>query len=114
MTGAVDAQVAAYWRDNHDIGHRIETQWPRLRHDLDGKVHVVVGTADSYYLDGAVHDLKTAFRKVGGRAEFIYVPGASCSINEVHARDGDRNAYYREMARAVYVVARPSKVIGER
>jgi dienelactone hydrolase len=74
----------------------------------------VVGTADSYYLDGAVHDLKTAFRKVGGRAEFIYVPGASHSINEVHARDGDRNAYYREMARAVYVVARPSKAMRER
>lgn len=114
VTGAVDAQVAAYWRDNYDIGHRIETQWPRLRHDLEGKVHVVVGTADSYYLDGAVHDLEAAFRKVGGRAEFIYVSGASHSINEVYARDGDRNAYYREMAQAMYAVARPAGATGGR
>lgn len=108
VTGAIDPDVAAYWRDHYDIGHRIETDWSRLRHDLDGKVHVAVGTADSYYLDGAVHRLEAAFRKVGGRADFLYVPGASHSINEVYARDGDRNAYYREMAQGMYAVARPA------
>lgn len=69
-TGAVDPAVAAYWRRRYDIGHRIEADWPSLGRYLDGKVHVVVGTADSYYLDGSVCRLDAAFRKVGGRADF--------------------------------------------
>jgi len=106
-SGAVDPAVVAYWRDNYDIGHRIETQWPRLKKDLDGKLHVTVGTADSYFLDGSVHRLEAAFRKVGGRAEFTYVPNATHSMAQLYARSGDRNALYKDIANAMYAVARP-------
>lgn len=106
-SGTVDPVIAAYWRDHYDIGHRIEADWPQLKHDLDGKVHLRVGTADSYYLDGAVHRLEAAFRKVGGQADFTYVPGATHSIAEIYARDGDRNAYWRDMTNAMYAIARP-------
>jgi hypothetical protein len=108
-TGAVDPVVMAYWRDNFDIGHRIETDWPRLKHDLDGKVHVRVGTVDSYYLDGAVHRLDAAFRKVGGRAEFTYVPEATHAMTDLYARGQDRNALWKDMANAMYAIARPRK-----
>src|SRR5690606_35116444 len=40
-TGVVDPQVAAYWRDNYDISHRIVTRWDTLAPDLDGKVHLI-------------------------------------------------------------------------
>ena len=105
-SGAVDPAVVAYWRDHFDIGHRIETDWPRLRKDLDGKLHLTVGTADSYYLDGAVHKLEAAFRKVGGRADFTYVAGASHSMREVYARDGDRTALWKDMTNAMSAIAR--------
>lgn len=109
QSGAVDPTVAAYWRDHSDIARRIEDDWPRLKPDLDGKIHVTVGTADSFYLDGAVHRLEAAFRKVGGRAAFTYVPGASHSMSEVYARGDDRNALWKAMTSAMMAVARPAQ-----
>lgn len=111
-TGAVDPAVAAYWRAHYDIGHRIEADWPRLGKYLNGKIHVVVGTADSYYLDGPVRRLDAAFRKVGGRADFRYVPGATHSMAMLYAQDADRNALWKEMSRAMYAVARPGQIWG--
>ncbi|WP_238538969.1 esterase family protein [Novosphingobium sp. AP12] len=108
ITGAVDPAVVAYWRSHYDIAYRIERDWHRLRKDLDGKVHVSVGTADSNYLDGSVRRLEAAYDKVGGHADFTYVPGATHSMNQVYARDGDRNGLWVEMARAMFVIARPS------
>jgi uncharacterized protein (DUF2141 family) len=108
VTGAVDPAVAAYWRDHYDIGHKIRHDWKHLRHDLDGKVHVTVGSADSMYLDGSVRRLDAAFRAVGGRADFTYVPHATHSMTEVYARDGDRSALWKEITRAMLAIARPA------
>jgi hypothetical protein len=108
-SGAVDPAVVGYWRDHYDIGHRIETDWPRLRKDLDGKLHLTVGTVDSYYLDGSARQLEAVFRKVGGRADFTFVPDATHSMAELYAREGDRNALYKDIAKAMYAVARPRK-----
>ena len=57
-TGAVDPTVVAYWRDNYDIAYRLQRDWPAVRKDLDGKIHVIVGTADTFHLDGAAHKLQ--------------------------------------------------------
>ena len=46
-TGRVDPAVAAYWREHYDIAHRLRTSWPALKNDLDGKIHVIVGDADT-------------------------------------------------------------------
>lgn len=113
-TGAINPAVAAYWRNRYDIARRIEVDWPRLASDLDGKIHVVVGTADSYFLDGPVHRLDAAFRRIGGRAEFRYVPGATHAVATLYAKDGDRNALWKEMAREMYAVARPVAKAGGR
>lgn len=106
-TGAVDPSVTAYWRDHFDIGHLIETEWPRLRNDLDGKVHLTVGTADSYYLDGSARRLEAAFRRVGARADFTFVSNATHGVNDLYARNGDRTALWKEMTNAMYALARP-------
>lgn len=108
VTGAVDPDVMAYWRRHYDIAYRIEHDWPRLRKHLDGKLHVSVGTADSHYLDGSVRLLDAAVGKVGGQADFTYVPGATHSMNAVYTRGGDRNGLWVEMTRAMLAIARPS------
>lgn len=110
-TGNVDPAVAAYWRGNYDIGQQIRSAWPRLRHDLDGKVHVRVGTADSFFLDGPVHRLEAAFREVGGRAEFHFVPGATHSQRDLYSQGGDRAAFWKEMTAAMYRIARPERSV---
>ena len=73
-SGAVDPAVARYWRDHFDIAWRVTRDAAALKPDLDGKVHVFVGTADTFYLDGAAHRLEEAFHAAGLRAEFRFVP----------------------------------------
>lgn len=107
VTGDIDPAVATYWREHYDLGHTIETNWPRLKKSLDGKLHVAVGTVDSYFLDGSVRRFEAAISAVGGRADFTYVPGASHSMSEVYAHGGDRNALWKEMTARMYSIARP-------
>jgi hypothetical protein len=92
-----------------DIGHLIETEWPRLKRDVDGKVHLTIGTADSYYLDGSARRLEAAFRKVSGHADFTFVPNATQGVDSLYTRDGDRGALYKDMTNAMYAVARPQQ-----
>jgi hypothetical protein len=53
-TGAIDPQVAAYWREHYDLSHILARDWATLGPKLQGKLRVNVGTLDTFYLDGAV------------------------------------------------------------
>lgn len=112
-TGAVDPAVAAYWREHYDIVRKLQAEWPHRRGHLVGKLHVIVGDADSYYLDGPVHRLDAALRRLGGRADIRFVPGATHSMAQLYARAGDRNALWKEMTRAMYAAARPGETWDE-
>jgi len=53
--GDIDKSVAAYWRDHYDLTHIIQRDWPKLGTKLAGKIHIYVGSADTYYLNNAVY-----------------------------------------------------------
>ncbi len=53
-TGVIDHDVAAYWRDHYDLRYILERDWKTLGPLLVGKLHITVGTRDTYYLDNAV------------------------------------------------------------
>lgn len=108
-TGAVDPAVAVYWHDHYDVSHLIATNWPALRPSLDGKLHVVVGTADSLFLDGSVRRLEAAIKAVGGKTDFTYVLGASHHMNEVYAQGTDRNALWKAMTAQMSAIAHPER-----
>ncbi len=55
VTGEIDPEVAAYWREHYDLSHIIERDWAKLGPDLAGKIHIYVGTGDTYYLTDAVY-----------------------------------------------------------
>lgn len=55
VTGDIDPGVAAYWRDHYDLTHIIQRDWTRLGPKLQGKIHIYVGSADTYYLNDAVY-----------------------------------------------------------
>lgn len=59
-TGVINHEVAAYWREHYDLTAILERDWKTLGPKLQGKLHVTVGTADTYYLDGAVHLMQHA------------------------------------------------------
>lgn len=78
-TGAIDTQVAAYWKEHFDLRHILETRWATLGPKVTNKLHVYIGENDSYYLDDAVHLLddflkKATDPKFGG--EVVYQPRA--------------------------------------
>ena len=55
MTGEIDHEVAAYWRENYDLGHILKRDWTTLGPKLRGKLHIYVGDMDNYYLNNAVY-----------------------------------------------------------
>jgi hypothetical protein len=55
VTGEIDPKVAAYWREHYDLSHIIERDWAKLGPDLAGKIHIYVGSGDTYYLNDAVY-----------------------------------------------------------
>ena len=71
-TGAIDAEVAKTW-ERYDIRLVLENNWKTLAPKLAGKLHVWTGSADTFYLEGAVMRLEGVAGTAGqrrGRRDF--------------------------------------------
>jgi pimeloyl-ACP methyl ester carboxylesterase len=108
-TGAVDADVVAYWRDHYDIAYRLQQHWPELKPDLDGKIHLIIGTADTFYLDGPAHRLKAVLDGLHAKSDFRFVPGKT-HMN-LYMNGDDRIALLKQIAWEMYAVARPGSTL---
>jgi hypothetical protein len=53
-TGAIDHDVADYWREHYDLSYIMRRDWAWRGPKLVGKIHLTVGTADQWYLANAV------------------------------------------------------------
>jgi S-formylglutathione hydrolase FrmB len=104
-TGKVDPAVVAYWHDNYDVANIITRDAAALRRDLNGKIHLTVGTADTFYLDGPAHLLEAAMAKVRIKASFTYLPDKTHF--DLYVRGADKMALMKDNAWAMYAVARP-------
>lgn len=105
ITGAIDPAVVSYWREHFDIARAIAAQPAAAKLKLDGKIRLVVGDADTFYLDGSAHRLQEAMTAAGVAAEFRFLPGKT--HYDIWERDGDPVAELKDMARSMYAVARP-------
>lgn len=74
-TGRIDPEVAKAWR-KHDIRLVLDENWPHLGPKLQGKLHVITGELDTFYLEGAVKLLAEDLRRLASDAEVEIVPGA--------------------------------------
>lgn len=73
-TGLVDPEVVEGWR-RYDIRDKVEREWSTIGPKLAGKVTVIMGCEDSFYLEGAARRLKRTLRRLGSDARVIMVPG---------------------------------------
>lgn len=105
-TGAVDPAVVAYWHDHYDIAHRVQANWPSVKPDLDGKIHLIVGTADTFYLDGAAHKLKAVLDGLGATSDIRFLPGKTHF--DLYAQGNDRSALLKQISWEMYAIARPA------
>ncbi len=93
-------------RAHYDIVARLQRDWPVLKPDLDGKIHVYVGTADTFYLDGAAHRLDTALKALGAKAEVHFVPDRTHF--DLYKTGEDPRGLLLQIAREMYATARPA------
>jgi S-formylglutathione hydrolase FrmB len=73
-TGAINSDVADSWR-KYDISLILQENWKTLGPKLKGKVHVWIGTIDTFRLEGATTLLKEELAKLGSDADILLVEG---------------------------------------
>jgi Putative esterase len=64
LTGEIDPAVAAYWREHYDLSHILERDWDTLGPKLAGKIHIYVGSADTYFLNNAVYYIEDVLKRM--------------------------------------------------
>ena len=74
-TGEIDPATAAYWKEHYDLSAILQKNWVTLGPKLEGKIHVYVGSADTYFLNDGVYYLEdvlnaTANPPYGGEVKY--------------------------------------------
>jgi hypothetical protein len=107
QTGEIDHKTAAYWHDHYDLNAILQRDWNTLGPKLQGKLHLYVGSDDTYFLNDAVYLMEDFLKTTG-------TPGHGVSYNgEVeygpraeHCWNGDPelpNAYSRLHYNTMYL-----------
>jgi len=73
-TGVIDKAVAKAWV-KYDITQVVKEAWPRLREPLKGKVHVYMGTIDTFRLEGALYLFAADMKKLGADFDIVFAEG---------------------------------------
>ena len=106
-TGAVDPAVVAYWGEHYDLAHIVTSDWTKRGPYLHGKIHVFVGTADTFYLDGAAHKFESVLKGLNADPHFTYVDNRTHF--DLYKEGDDRMALFDKIAAQMYAVARPGQ-----
>ena len=57
-TGAIDKQVAAYWKEHYDLVYYLQKNWSIVGPKLVDKLFFYTGGADTYYLNNSTKELE--------------------------------------------------------
>ncbi len=111
-TGDVDPAVIAYWHDHYDLANIVQKTWAQRGPQLRGRIHVFVGTADTFYLDGAAHKMEAVLKALNANARFTYIPDRThFDLYTTYATGGDpkgdRLGLFTQIGTEMYAVARP-------
>jgi hypothetical protein len=64
-TGAIDHSTADYWREHFDLNAILQRDWASLGPKLQGKLHIYVGSEDTYFLNDAVYLMEDFLKQTG-------------------------------------------------
>ncbi len=87
-TGEIDHSVASYWHDHYDLNAILQRDWAKLGPELRGKLHIYVGSDDTYFLNDAVYRMEDFLKSTTSppyEGEVAYGPRAE------HCWNGDPN-----------------------
>jgi hypothetical protein len=94
LTGKIDKQVAASWREHFDLSYILKRDWGTLGPKLRGKLRIYAGDMDNYYLNNAVYEVEKFLKTAQPPADAVvdYGDRAEHCWNGDHTRS---NAYSR-------------------
>ena len=64
-TGVIDHNTAEYWRRHYDLNAILQRDWTTLGPYLQGKIHLYVGSDDTYFLNNAVYLMEDFLKQTG-------------------------------------------------
>jgi hypothetical protein len=105
-TGKVDPEVARYWREHFDISYLIRRDWKSLKPVLDGKIHLVIGTMDTFHLNEAAVLLDREMQKLGAKADFLFMEGRT--HGNIDRIGDDPQGLEKKIAWEMWAVAHPN------
>lgn len=73
-TGKINPSVVAHWKENFDLTHIIQRDWPKIGEKLKGKIHLYVGDMDNYYLNNAVYNAEDMLKQLKN-------PSCNCEVD---------------------------------
>ena len=65
QSGVIDHQTAEYWRQHYDLDAILQRDWATLGPKLQGKLHLYVGSDDTYFLNDAVYLMEDFLKQTG-------------------------------------------------
>ena len=99
QTGAIDHHTAAYWHDHFDLNAILQRDWQTLGPKLQGKLHLYVGSDDTYFLNDAVYLMEDFLKTTGTPGHGVPYDGeVKYGPRAEHCWNGDptkSNAYSR-------------------
>lgn len=73
-TGVINKSVVSHWKENFDLTHIIQRDWPKIGDKLKGKIHLYVGDMDNFYLNNAVYTAEDMLKKLSN-------PSCNCEVD---------------------------------
>ena len=104
LTGAISAKVVEAWKP-YDIRLVLQTNWPKLGPKLQGKLHVLMGDTDTFYLTHATELLRSFLvtTDFGGYVEIVPGDHGTAITPSLRDRiDAEMAAKFAEFRRAAF------------
>jgi hypothetical protein len=99
QTGVIDHKTADYWRQHYDLNAILQRDWLTLGPKLQGKLHLYVGSDDTYFLNDAVYLMEDFLKTTGTPGHGVPYDGeVKYGPRAEHCWNGDPtklNAYSR-------------------
>jgi hypothetical protein len=106
-TGVIDHKVAEYWREHYDLDAKLQRDWATLGPKLQGKIHIYVGSDDTYFLNNAVYLMEDFLKTTGTPGHGVPYEGeVKYGPRAEHCWNGDPNlpnAYSRLHYNTMYL-----------
>lgn len=100
----MNSAVATDWGENYDLSVYIRQHWSRLAPEMNGKLHVIVGTDDDHYLEDSVYKLRATMAAHGADASFEFMEGKT--HNNLLSEGNEPLALLKRIASEMYETAR--------